>query len=138
LALEDRLEAQLRQCVQAFENKSGLPVELKVFDPAAFDVPAPVSTQVVHIVREALHNVHKHARASLVQVLLDYHDGKACFSVQDDGCGFDPNQINGDDHLGLLIMQTRAERCGGRLEVHSEIGKGTRLSLHIPLEKETA
>ncbi len=133
---DEKLEAELRACIRAFETEVHTPIELKIFNPAALDVPQPIAAQVIHILSEALHNVRKHAQASLVQVLLDVHDGKACFSVQDNGCGFDLNQVNGGDHLGLLIMHTRAERCGGQLEVHSAIGEGTRVTLHIPLEKE--
>lgn len=137
-ALEGRekLETELRECVRAFQVEATIPIELKVFNPAAFELPPSLTAQVVHIVREALHNVRKHSQANLVQVLLDVHDGKACFSVQDNGCGFDLSQVESNEHLGLLIMRTRAERCGGELEVHSEIGKGTRITLHIPLAKE--
>jgi len=51
--------------------------------------------------------------------------------IADDGSGFDPGLV-GDGHLGLITMRERAEDLGGRLEVRTRQGNGTRVILRVP------
>jgi two-component system, NarL family, sensor histidine kinase YdfH len=53
--------------------------------------------------------------------------------ISDDGIGFDPHLIE-SGHYGLLGMRERVRLAGGRLEIHSEPGKGTRLVIRFPRE----
>ncbi len=126
--------ASLAACMAEFESLAHIPVEFSIADPAALMLPDIVQTQVLHIIRESLANVYKHAGASQVEVLVACRHGATSFLIQDDGCGFQPERVRGDDHLGLKIMRTRAERSGGQLEVHSVPGKGTRVKLLIPMD----
>lgn len=93
--------------------------------------------QILHIAREALTNAHRHARASRVAVRFGQKDGQYELSVEDDGAGFDPQKVKNDgpDHFGLQIMQARGTHIGGRVEVLSRPGEGTRLELHWPVEE---
>ena len=72
-------------------------------------------------------------------MVIKNHDDRVSFSVEDDGIGFDVPRIATVDPdergLGLAIMDERARMLGGSLEIWSDIGKGTRISFHIPLEK---
>jgi signal transduction histidine kinase len=70
-----------------------------------------------------------------VQITVERHNGLAQFTIADDGCGFTPTDIDGQHHLGLSIMRTRAERCGGTLDVKSEPGQGTQIVARLPLER---
>jgi two-component system nitrate/nitrite sensor histidine kinase NarX len=90
-------------------------------------------TQAYHNVREALINVRRHAQAQHVQITVERSGGCAQLTIADDGCGFNPMEIDGAHHLGLSIMRTRAERCGGSLEVKSEPGPGTRIVARLPV-----
>jgi signal transduction histidine kinase len=94
---------------------------------------AAAQRQVVLMVREALTNVRRHAQAERLWVRIDQAPGEACFTVEDDGCGFTPSDIVGDHHLGLTIMRIRAERSGGRVTVDSAPGAGTRVIIRFPL-----
>jgi signal transduction histidine kinase len=85
-------------------------------------LPRVTQTQAYHIVREALINARRHAQAQQVQITVERYNGLAQFTIVDDGCGFNLNEIDGQPHLGLSIMPTRAERCGGLLEVNSAPG----------------
>lgn len=90
-------------------------------------------------VREALHNIEKHARAHQVQVEVDWDDGEAVrVAIQDDGCGFDPAQLHAGHfahlHFGLQNQTERLAVLGGQLRVESAPGSGTRIEARLPLK----
>jgi two-component system nitrate/nitrite sensor histidine kinase NarX len=134
-AAED-FAGKLAASLDEFQEISGLPVELEIADPSALALPRLAQAQALHIVREALANVHKHARAKRVRVRLESHDGLSRFIVEDDGCGFDPQAGVGGHHLGLRLMRARAERSGVILEVVSTPGEGTRIVAGFPLVED--
>ncbi|MGV6826633.1 MAG: ATP-binding protein [bacterium] len=89
-------------------------------------------TQMLRIVQEALANVRKHAEAHTVRVLLSCRaDGALMLLIEDDGLGFEEGNRRGHpgEHIGLSIMEERAQRLGGELKVESEPGEGTRVEL---------
>jgi PAS domain S-box-containing protein len=109
-----------------------------VFSPPQEELPAlpaAVEDQILHVIQEALVNIRKHAHAKRVEVLISLRPGEISFIVSDDGRGFDMQNASGaeKEHFGLSIMRERAEQVGGRLEVRSSIGHGTRVFVHIPL-----
>lgn len=127
------LAERLAACLDEFRRTSGLDAELSIADPSALMLAPMAQTQIVRIVREALTNVKRHARARRVCVRVAQANGEACFLIQDDGCGFDPLAVEGESHLGLMIMQTRARQCRGRLSIDSAPGAGTRIAIYMPL-----
>ncbi len=129
----DDLADKLEGCLADFRKTSGLPADLVVADPSALALPRLSQTQALLIVREALTNTRRHAQARRVSVRVDRVEDCARFTIEDDGRGFDPSSLTGNDHLGLAIMQTRAERSGGRLAVRSVPGMGTQVAAYLPL-----
>lgn len=101
------------------------------------EAPLPVKEAVYRIVREALHNVVKHARAKAARLKLTATASAILFELQDDGVGFDVHQSL-HDRIGLKSMRERAEKLGGSLEIKSEPGKGTTVSGMIPLQYHVA
>lgn len=88
--------------------------------------------QIARIVQEALANIRKHANANTVRILLSLRaDGTYVLLIEDDGLGFSNRQTKGmpGEHLGLSIMQERATKLGGQLNIESEPGEGTRVEL---------
>ncbi len=85
------------------------------------------------VVREALNNTAKHAKASLVDVRIwrDHDDVRVV--VEDDGLGFDRNAVDREAHFGLQLMEERIEAVGGRVYVDSQLGRGTRVVAAIPV-----
>lgn len=97
-----------------------------------------IKTEAVlfRIFQEAMHNVAKHAKAVSVRIALRDGEGGAELEVADDGIGFDPREV-GDrvttaGSLGLRQMRERVEGRGGRLEVVSRPGEGTRVHARVP------
>jgi signal transduction histidine kinase len=88
------------------------------------------------IAQEALTNVEKHAEATNVAVRLDFQRHRVRLLVQDDGRGFVlPVALSRfviSQKLGLIGMRERAELTGGRLEVQSGVGEGTRIVAEFP------
>jgi two-component system, NarL family, nitrate/nitrite sensor histidine kinase NarX len=134
VADEMELCTRLQDCVDTFQEQTGIPVTLTIADTTALNLPSVTQKQVVYIVREALTNVARHAQAGQVIVSLECDNGCARLEVVDDGCGFDYGRVNSNNHLGLTIMQTRAERSGGHLTVATAPGQGTRIVATFPLE----
>ncbi len=95
-------------------------------------LPASRQVQVIHIIRESLNNIRKHSQADYVRIWL-HHTGDSQLSVliEDDGQGFDQPRLTDHpgEHIGLSIMQERAQRLGGSLRIESEQGEGVRLIL---------
>ncbi len=117
----------LRQLTEAVIGRSRLPVELYVDGDCC--ISADVQIVVYRIAQEALNNVVKYSRATLVSVNLRMRPEAVFLSVVDNGIGFDPNQVP-SNHLGLRIMRERAEAIGARLTIYSEPGEGTQVSVH--------
>jgi signal transduction histidine kinase len=94
---------------------------------------AGAKRQVLRIAQEALANAVRHAGAATVDVRLADHDGVLELEVSDDGAGFDPvaPALRGR-HLGLTSMDERAALLDGTLEVRSQPGAGTTVSLRMP------
>jgi signal transduction histidine kinase len=91
---------------------------------AAFDVV------LLRVGQEALANVRKHAAAGAVEVLLRYEPGAVSLEVTDNGRGFDAAEVNGG--YGLRGMRHRLGQAGGRVEVRSAPGAGTRVRAEVP------
>jgi signal transduction histidine kinase len=89
--------------------------------------------EVLRIAQEALHNALRHAAAERIAVRIGERDGTLAVEVADDGAGFDPQDADlRARHLGLTSMEERAQRLGGRLDVRSAPGAGTRVRLEVP------
>ena len=94
--------------------------------------------QVLRVVREAVINAQKHGRATHISVILKRSNHTAAVSIEDNGIGFDarvPPGREDREHFGLKIMQARAAHLDGRLDIHSRPGKGARVVLTWPLER---
>ena len=79
--------------------------------------------------QEALNNVTKHAEAEHVRLMLRAAEREASLEVSDDGRGFTGDGAS-SEHLGLGIMEERADAVGAQLTVESRPGEGTRVALH--------
>jgi signal transduction histidine kinase len=90
------------------------------------------------IAQEALTNSGKHAGARNVRVSLSCSDSSVKLVIEDDGRGFDLDHVAGptrEGRLGLYGMRERAGLLGGRLQIHTDPGRGTRIVAEIPRSK---
>ncbi|MCV2369213.1 type IV pili methyl-accepting chemotaxis transducer N-terminal domain-containing protein [Roseateles oligotrophus] len=127
----------LRATLSKFELQSGLSTHLTI---AGQGVPLPPDqqVQVLHVLQEALSNVRKHAGAKSVELRVTQAP-QWRFEVRDDGSGFDALTGRFDEtHVGLHIMRERAQRIGAKLQVNSQVGQGTQISLTLPPQSRLA
>lgn len=98
--------------------------------------PPELETVVYRVVQEGLTNIARHAKASNVEVNLDYQADQLLLTITDDGIGFDVQQLfqskNVDDRLGFLGIEERISLFTGTLHVDSSPGKGTIIKITFP------
>jgi len=128
-----RLAEALGEYVASWQGQSGVACRLRV-DAGLRFLPG-VELQLLRIVQEALANVRKHAQASHVEVDLEVRDGVLHLVVADDGIGFNPGELGRSEfpRFGLSTMRERGESIGGRFEIGSSPGGGTRIELDLPV-----
>lgn len=97
-------------------------------------LPEVVEENVLRIGQEALTNIAKHASATRVTIRLEFEPHALRLRIDDDGVGFDQAHVPADGHFGLMGMTERAKRLAGGLVVQSTPGRGTRLTVEIPLQ----
>jgi signal transduction histidine kinase len=123
------LVAALEKQAAALRARHEIAVETSLCDEP--EASLEVKEAVYRIAQEALHNTVKHARAGHVQVRMTCASELITLEVSDDGVGFDPEE-DFPGHLGLRSMRERAQRLGGKIELESSPGKGTRIRVRIP------
>lgn len=127
------LAQALQQLASDWREHSGVAVRCD-FDPMPA-LPGAVATTLYRFAQEALGNVQRHAQASQVQLRLRETDDGLRLRVQDDGVGFDPERPlprGSEGGLGLLHLRERVEMLGGRFELVSSPGGGTRVAAWLP------
>ncbi|WP_373941753.1 sensor histidine kinase [Polaribacter sejongensis] len=96
-----------------------------------------VEINIYRIVQEAINNAIKYADSSHILVLLSHSKNILSINIDDDGKGFEPSKVkkvkNGDGGMGMTFMKERIKYINGRLFLNSELGKGTRVTLNIPI-----
>ncbi|MEJ2210654.1 MAG: histidine kinase [Anaerolineae bacterium] len=125
----------LKQYVADYEEKSGLAANFTVMGRET-RLPSHVEVALFRTIQELLTNIQTHAHATHAQVLLDFQDGLVSASVEDDGSGFDVGEVQNPSQqrkgLGLATIQERAEMLGGRVQIESRIGRGTKIRIELP------
>src|SRR5215831_16720452 len=97
-----------------------------------------VSSQTRHsismAVKEAVHNVIKHAKAAEVKLRVGFAHGELTISVSDNGCGFNP--LEHSTGSGLQNMRRRLEAIGGSCQIQSHTGQGTTVEMRLVLVQD--
>lgn len=134
------LVASIEKSVERFRKDTGI---LAFFQNEWGDeeLPSTLEMQILRIVQESLHNIRKHSQAHAVRILLRRNPNDShLLMIEDDGTGIIDPILDGKpgEHVGLSIMEERAQRLGGDLTIESEVGEGTRVTLRFnsPLQTQ--
>jgi len=125
------LDAALRPAAERAARSGGFRVHFDLDYP----IRHPNEVLLFGAARELLSNAARHSGARNVTVGLRRRDGTIVLAVEDDGCGFDPEllpQRLAEGHIGLRSQRERVENVGGRLEIRSSPGRGTRVEIRLP------
>jgi ligand-binding sensor domain-containing protein/signal transduction histidine kinase len=128
-SLGEKLESMTQQVSSEFH----VPVAWRM-SGTPFAVTEPVAHDLLMVAREAVYNSMLHGHPARVGVALTYKNSELVLDLDDDGCGFDPMQVDHENgnHFGLKGMKERAERSGGKLHLASTPGKGARIEVWVP------
>ena len=86
---------------------------------------------IYRIIQECLLNAVKHAKANRICLLLQNLSDEILIKVEDDGIGFERNEVNVNEHFGLTIMQERVHMMNGNYRIHTSKGNGTKIEIII-------
>lgn len=126
----------LRRYVESFQEKSGLTVPITVTGVER-RLESHIEVTIFRGVQELLNNAVIHAQATQLQVSVDLAPEQVTAVVEDNGRGFNPDEIkNAKQTIGLATLRERIEMLGGALTIQSSMGKGTRAEFSIPIESE--
>jgi PAS domain S-box-containing protein len=132
------LAAAVRFEAGRFQKRSGIACEIVAM---AEQLPrdAERDTALFRIFQEVLTNVARHAAATRVEIRLAEeggNGGELVLKVGDNGRGIEPGKLSGAKSLGLLGMRERAAQFGGRVEFAGEPGKGTTVTVRVPMGRQ--
>lgn len=125
------LESALRSLAQRAARRAGFKPTFEL----AYTRRHPNERILLSAARELLANVAQYANARRVTVTLAERDGEIVLRVEDDGDGFEPAILPRrvvEGHIGLQSQRERIESAGGRMDVRSEPGRGTSVTIRIP------
>jgi two-component system, NarL family, sensor histidine kinase DegS len=126
----------LTEYLHEFSVQSGIPVEFAVDNAQPIRLSPASEVQLIRIVQEGLANVRKHAGAGRAWVRIQRQASWIQVTIEDDGRGFEPATLASPDryHFGFQTMRERAEGLGGKLEIDTSPGHGTRVVATLPQE----
>jgi len=159
LALRQQVEAYVRECRQSLWNlrsplldEHDLPTALRLVSERSTrhngvalevvvtgtprDCPGRIDEQLLRIGQEAVTNAVRHSHAGAIRLGLDYAPAAVTLTVEDNGCGFDPDDpIHAEDgHWGLVGMRERAQAAQATLSIASGPARGTRVVVTVPMQ----
>ena len=135
--LDDQtLGGALRRLARTQWATQGLDVQVRVSDTIV--LPMHLQTALLRITQGAIANVLQHAHATTATVTISIDGERLHFTVDDDGTGFDaalpePGTAEKSDSFGLRATAERVQQLGGRLEIDTASGRGTTLTVDLPL-----
>jgi two-component system, NarL family, sensor histidine kinase DegS len=125
----------LRRYVDNFNEKSSVPAVLTVTGSERRFTPYK-EVVIFRVIQELLANVRVHAHATRVQVMLDLGDNLAHVVVEDNGSGFNVAEVLNAAQpkgIGLGTLRERLAMLGGDFRVESAVGRGTKVTVQMPI-----
>jgi signal transduction histidine kinase len=143
LVLETKgLVPALQSLADKVSGADDLNIQLREIDGAASHLDANQAGVIFYIVEEALGNARKYSEADLIEIRLWTEEDLFVAQVADDGVGFNTQEVLGNyetrGSLGMVNMRERAALIDGSLDIKSEPGRGTTITLLVPLRGDAA
>lgn len=129
---EQGLAAAIEWQAKEFEKRSGISCMPEI-DASIPPLSQDIAINVYRIFQESLSNVMRHANATSVKISLAKAGQQLVLQIADDGAGISEQAISAPTSFGILGMEERARLCGGAITVRGIPGKGTMISLSVPV-----
>jgi two-component system sensor histidine kinase DegS len=125
----------LKKYIEGFQEKSGVPVNLTSTGQER-RLSSHTEATIFRVIQELVKNARDHAHCTSIEISLDMDDVWVRTSVEDNGTGFDVDEVmqavEQYKTIGLATLRERVEMMGGQLDIDSSVGRGTKVSLEIP------
>jgi two-component system sensor histidine kinase DegS len=141
MALDDLgLVPTLRKFVQDYEDRTKIRTKFELIGKES-RLPSGMEVAIYRLVQEAFSNVNKHAEATFVTLEIVFQKQMVKFTIIDNGVGFNMDKVEtkigqGTTHYGLMGMRERIKLLEGRMDIISNVGSGTKISMVIPISSE--
>ncbi|MGE5431953.1 MAG: PAS domain S-box protein [Syntrophomonadaceae bacterium] len=126
------ISAAIEWQAQEFQNRTGITCKI-VAMPKELELDQNFSTALFRIFQETLTNIARHAGANIIQVSLIHENGNIVLVIKDNGRGITDEEIINTKSFGLLGMRERAYLLGGEFTIKGQPGKGTTVTVTIPV-----
>jgi signal transduction histidine kinase len=130
------LERRLKEEMEIFRARTGLNLRFECTIRAR-DLPYEVEQELYFALREGIINAIRHSRASELTLSVTQNQTGCRVSLKDNGVGFENSSAGASGGFGLKGMRERIEKVGGHLGIESAPGKGTHISIEVPLRSKT-
>jgi signal transduction histidine kinase len=124
------LKAAIESLINDYNSNNVFYIDFKVIGYHTNSIPKEASIPIFRICQEAVTNIIKYANANEVEITLEVDDSALKLQITDNGVGFDVQKIIG---IGLIGMREKVDNLKGRFDIQSDVGKGTRITIEIPI-----
>jgi two-component system sensor histidine kinase DegS len=122
----------IRRYADTFKDQAGVEVNVMISGTER-RMESYLEVLIFRAMQELLSNAVHQNQATIVKIQMDMGDTNIRLSMDDNGKGLDTDQLEKEPNLGLKLIKDRAEMLGGKFELDSAPGKGTRVSISIPV-----
>lgn len=129
------LSTAIRNICNEIAETTNINVDLKI-EGSNSNLNQNVKTYIFRIIQEALTNILKHSKAKNAIIDIVFKKKIIILRIEDDGQGFDKQKVKSTNSNGLNNMKDRIALLSGKLSIFSELTKGTKLNIEIPIEEE--
>jgi len=136
------LKTALDQLAEKMQNTYKQPMQVKIDERIETALDRDAKGSLFYLIEEAANNARKYAEASVIQVQGGFQNGDVIVRVRDNGKGFDMGAV-GEDYenrgsFGMVNMRERAELIGGTFDLQSAVGRGTVVTVRVPVNEDSA
>ena len=130
--LKSGLAIAVREFLNRIGNTDKLKIELEIHG-LKDRLESTIETVLFRVLQEIINNIIKHSEASIVNIQIIRHENELSMMVEDNGKGFDASKISSDG-IGMKNIRSRIAYLNGTVHFDSQPGKGTTVSIEVPLK----
>ncbi|QSS96482.1 sensor histidine kinase [Psychroflexus sp. ALD_RP9] len=129
ISAEKSLIRSIKDLKQTISQLHNIQVNLSVFN-SEIKLPSYIEVSLFRMIQELSTNTIKHAEASLLDISVNVFDSSVNIIIEDNGKGFDPEQIKSSG-MGLKTIEERVEALGGTFDIDTQIGRGSTFIINV-------
>lgn len=134
------LDVTIERALDKLESNEHKKIRFSV-EGEPYQIKSVIGITLLRIIQEGCSNAIRYAESTYIKVVLKYEPDKISVRIEDDGKGFNTNQINTDDRkdnsgFGLSMMKERVYLLSGNIEIESKVNGGTKIFVDVPIKNK--